>query len=149
MNTTVVGRYWLRFSRAPLLLRGYLLFAVVASILNFSVLFAPSLYEAILPYLGWSGLMPYLFAVFMAFSAIFTQQRKSIYGVVASLGFAMVFGAIDTSRHTLGPLAEAPNFDNPYLIYNPLRPVFTILLPALWLLLLITPRMRKWIKSPY
>ena len=147
MNAAVDGCYWLRFTQAPLLLRGYVVFALVASTLSFSVFFAPPLSAAIVPYTGWSGLTFYMFTLFFGISAILTPQRKQIYGVVALLGLAVLFGALDAFRHTLGPEAGTPDFGNLYLIYHPYRPVITILLPASWLLLLITPSMRKWTKN--
>jgi hypothetical protein len=76
-----------------------------------------------------------------------TPQRKQIYGVVALLGLAVLFGAIDAFSHTLGPQAGAPDFGNPYLIYHHYRPVITIVLPATWLLLLVSPITSKWIKG--
>jgi hypothetical protein len=88
-----------------------------------------------------------MFTLFFAISPIITPQRKLIYGVVALLGLAVLFGAFDTFRHTLGPEAGGPDFGNPYLIYHPYRPIFTIVLPAFWLLLLLFPIMRKWIKN--
>lgn len=148
MNATVGGGTWLRFTQAPLLLRGYLLFALVASLLAISGIFAPSLSGAIIPYTGWSGLTFYLFTLFFAISAILTPQRKQIYGVAALLGLAVLFGAVDSIRHTSGPEAGTPDFGNPYLTYHPYRPIFTVVIPAVWLLLLISPTMRKWVKSP-
>ena len=162
MNTTIDGSRWLRFTQAPLALRSYIVFALVASTLQLSGVFglvastlhlsgvaAPwrTLDAAITPYTGWSGLGYYMFTLFFAISAIHTPPRKQVYGVVALLGLAVLFGALDTFRHTLGPEAGRPDFGNPYLIYHPYRPIITILLPASWLLLLITPSMRKWIKN--
>jgi hypothetical protein len=112
-----------------------------------SGIFAPPLNAAIVPYTGWSGLTFYMFTLFFAIAAILTPQRKQIYGVVALLGLAVLFGALDTFRHTWGPEAGTPDFGNPYLTYHPYRPVFTVVLPAAWLLLLSSPSMRKWIKD--
>jgi hypothetical protein len=147
MNTTVIVSSWFRFTQAPLILRAYVVFALVASVLFFSVFYAPPLNAAIIPYTGWSGLAFYMFTLFFAISAIITPQRKLIYRVVALLGLAVLFGAFDTFWHTLGPEAGGPDFGNPYLIYHPYRPIFTIVLPAFWLLLLIFPIMRKWINN--
>jgi hypothetical protein len=137
----------LRFTQAPLILRAYVVFALVASALFFSGFYAPPLNAAIIPYTGWAGLGLYMFTLFFAISAIITPQRKMIYGVVLLLGLAVLFGAFDTFWHTLGPEAGRPDFNNPYLIYHPYRPIITIVLPAFWLLLLICPITRKWIKD--
>jgi len=88
-----------------------------------------------------------MFTLYFAISAILTPQRKLVYAVALLLGLAVLFGAFDTFRHTLRPEAGTPDHGNPYLTYHPYRPVFTIVLPASWLLLLISPVMRKWIKT--
>jgi hypothetical protein len=147
MNTTIDGSYWLRFTQAPLILRSYVVFALAASALHLSGLFAPWLSSVTIPYTGWLGLTSYMFTLFFAISAILTPQRNQIYGVVALLGLGVLIGAFDTFWYTLGPGAGAPDFGNPYLTYHPYRPVITVLLPASWLLLLISPSMRKWIKN--
>lgn len=147
MNTTVGVTFWFRFTHAPLILRAYVVFALVASALAFSGFYAPPLNAAIIPYTGWSSLGLYLFTLFFAIAAILTPQRKQVYAVAALLGLFVLLGAIDTYRYTLGPEAGTTDFGNPYLIYHPLRPVFTIALPAFWLVLLISPIMRKWIRN--
>jgi hypothetical protein len=88
-----------------------------------------------------------MFTLFFAMSAILTPQRKSIYGVVAFLGLFVLFGTLDTYQNTFGPDAGREDFGNPYLIYQTYRPVFTIALPAFWIVLLTSPTMRKWIKN--
>ena len=148
MNTTTASvGFWFRFTQAPLILRAYLVFAVFASVLSFSVFYAPPLYEASGPYTGWSGLTNYLFTLFFATSAIQTRDRKPIYGVAMLLGLFAIFGVIGIYWHTWGPDAGRSDFGNPYLVYHPWRPVFTVALPVAWLLLLISSTMRKPKKS--
>ena len=147
MNTTVIVSSWFRFTQAPLILRAYVVFALVASGLSLSGFYAPPLNAAIVPYTGWSSLGLYAFTLFFAIAAILTPQRKQVYAVAALLGLFVLLGAFDTFRYTLGPAAGRPDSGNPYLTYHPYRPIFTIVLPAFWLLLLISPIMRKWIKN--
>jgi hypothetical protein len=128
-------------------LRAYVVFVLVVFALSSSMFYAPSLDAAIVPYTGWLGLYVYTFTLFFAIAAILTPQRKTIYAVVAFLGLFMLFGALDTYQNTLGPDAGREDFGNPYLIYQTYRPVFTIGLPAFWLLLLVSPTMRKWINN--
>ena len=146
MNSSVNSLY--RLTHAPLILQAYLVFVLVASALSFSGFYAPRLNAAIIPYTGWSALSWYLFTLFFAVAAILTPQRKQmIHAVAALLGLAVLFGALDTFNHTIGPEARTPDFGNPYLIYHPYRPVFTVALPLSWLLLLNSPFMSKWIKT--
>jgi len=138
---------WHRVSQAPLILRAYVAFALVASALAMSPLYAPTLNAAIVPYCGWSGLMIYMFTLFFAIAACQDSQRKSLHAVVWLLMLGVFYGAIDTMWHTLGPGVRRPNFDNPYSTYNSFRPLITMALPALWGTLLVSPRMRKWINN--
>ena len=147
MRTTVSEGRWFRFTRAPLILQAYVAFALVASAVFFSTFF-PAVSAAVIPYMGWSGLSFYLFTLYFALAAILTPQRKAVYGVVAILSVAVLFGAFETFQHIWGAGAGRPDFGNPYLTYHPSRPVFTIVFPVAWLSLLISPVMRKWVNSP-
>ena len=147
MSTVIHNGYRSRFSEAPLLLRAYIAFALAATILSFSGFFAPHLNAAMMPFTGWSALSLYMFTLFFAISAIFTPKRIQVYAVAALLGLAVIFGAFDTFSHTIGPVAGRPDFGNPYLMYSPWRPLFTIMLPAAWALLLLSPMMRRWVKN--
>jgi hypothetical protein len=134
-------------ANVPVILRAYMGFALIASALSLSVFFAPSINRAIVPYTGWSGLSIYMFTIYFAFSAMRTGKRKQVYNVARLLALAMLFGFLDTYRHTAGPGAAQPDFGNPYLTYNNLRPLFTITLPAIWLFLLISPMMKRWVRE--
>ena len=148
MSTVIHNGYRSRFSEAPLLLRAYIAFALAASLLSLSGFFAPHLSAAIMPFTGWSALSLYMFTLFFAISAIFTSKRTQVYAVAALLGLAVMFGAFDTFSHTIGPAAGRPDFGNPYLTYSPWRPLVTMMLPASWGFLLLSPVMRRWIKNP-
>jgi hypothetical protein len=147
MNTTVTGNRWFRFTQAPLILRAYVLFLLVDAALFFSE-FYPPVSAATVRYHGpWSSPSLYLFTLFFALGAILTPQRKLIYAVAALLGLIVLLGTFDTIQHIWGTEAERPDFGNPYLFYHPYRPIFTVALPASWLLLFMSPIMRKWIKN--
>jgi hypothetical protein len=136
-----------RFQQAPLILRLFIGFTLTAAALSFSVFYSRPLNAAIVPYVGWGGLTLYLFGLFPAFAAIYTPQRKQIYSIAALLALSVLFGFADTFWHSWGSAAGKNNFGNPYLTYHPMRPFFTIALPALWLSLILSPYMRKWIKE--
>jgi hypothetical protein len=56
-----------------------------------------------------------------------------------------IFGIHDTINHVLKPSVD---FNNPYLTYSEIRPLFTVILPIAWSLLLISSPMRKWANKP-
>jgi hypothetical protein len=88
-----------------------------------------------------------MFTIYFAWAATRPGRRRQVYNVARLLALAMLFGFLDTYRHTSGPAATQPDFGNPYLIYNQLRPVFTITMPAVWLFLLISPVMKRWVRE--
>ena len=132
---------WRRFKGAPRILRAYVIFALLASLLAVTPLWSRSLNEAIVPYAGWSGFAIYMFTLFFAITASLSPQRKSVNAVVSLLLLGVVLGIVDTVRHYWGP---SNDFGNPYLAYHMYRPVVTIILPAVWIVLLMSPLMRKW-----
>lgn len=145
MRTYADVSAWRRVLQVPMVLRAYIAFALVASVIAMSPLYSPKFNAAIVPYCGWSGLTIYMFTIFFAVAAAQDGQRKSVYAIVLLLAVGIVFGAIDTFWHTLGSRAARPHFDNPHLTYNPFRPLVTMALPTFWSLLLVSPHMKKWI----
>lgn len=146
-NNKMPDSVWTRFSQAPRILRAYVIFTISAAIINFAPFYSQALNETLIPYLGWSGLTFYVFSIFFAVSATIVrpQQMKLIYILIVFLALAVLFGAIDTISHIATP---SDNFNNPYLAYHQFRPLFTVLLPMIWLLLLISPPVRKWANTP-
>jgi hypothetical protein len=144
METTLSDTASSRFMQAPLILRAYIVFAVVASVVAISVCFVPPLKEAVLPYTGWSGLSVYLFTLYFAVSAALTQQRGKIFSVLLLLGMALVFGFMDFSRRAPGAAISPADAANPIAAHSSIRMIFSITLPALWIILLRFPSMKRW-----
>ncbi len=149
ISRDTIGAFSARFRRIPVILQSYSVFAVVMTLANFSVFvrFAPQLYRSISPYLGGLGMI-YMFTFFFVFAAISTPQRKLLYAVVMLIGLGVLFGVMDLGRHlAMSTETFVAIKDNPYLAYAPLRPVVTIVVPLAWVLLLLSPVMRKWMNS--
>jgi hypothetical protein len=147
MNTTVKPSPQLQFRQCHWILRAYVVFALLASVLFLSGFFARELQETIVPFTGWVGLSYYMYTLYFAKVAMFTPNRKPVYGVALLLGFAIVFGGLEAYQHLWGSKAGRIDNGNPYLIYHPARPAITVALPAFWLALLISPSMKRWIKN--
>jgi hypothetical protein len=58
----------------------------------------------------------------------------------------MMFGFLDVFRNS-PPVPAATNASTSVATADSLRPVLTITLPALWLFLLISPGMKRWIRQ--
>src|SRR5262249_41461272 len=128
--------FWTQFLQAPLALSCYLVFAISACLLGFSVFVAPRFYATLVPYTGWGGLSGYLFTLQFAVSAIRSGKRQPVYAMASLLALFVFFGAIEVFRHAVHP---RPNNTNPYLAYHSSRIVFVMALPIAWILLLLSP----------
>lgn len=84
---------------------------------------------------GWNPSMPYLFGLYFAFSLVFGRDRRFRLrlGLVAPLLVYLVFGVVQNA------LPRGEDFGNPYLQVSPWRPLWTVALPALWILALTLP----------
>lgn len=147
MNTTVNPSPQLQFRQCHWILRAYVVFVLLASVLSLSGFFARELHEIIVPFTGWSGLSYYMYTLYFAIVAMLTPSRKPVYLVAALLSLVIVFGGLEAYQHLWGSKAGRIDHGNPYLIYHPARPAITVALPAFWLALLISPSMKKWIKN--
>jgi hypothetical protein len=138
-----------RFSAAPLELRMYAVFAAVVSVLGCGLAaFGPkSLIEAIVPFTGWGAGTNYAFTLFFAFALIFAKKMPRRAGmiwrfaIIAILLISIFEGYQEMKR------PAASDFGNPYLRISPLRPVWTIIIPAFWMLMLLSSRMKKFLMS--
>lgn len=144
MNTSVNPSVRLQFRQSHWILRGYLIFAVVASVLQLCLIVVGDLNEKLVPLTGWEGLFRYSFTLFFALLAMSKPHRKSVGGITGLLAVFVALGCFDTYQHLWGYWAERDDFGNPYLMYHPARPVITVLLPGVWLVLLNSPSMRRW-----
>jgi hypothetical protein len=111
------------------------------------------LYEAIIPYTGSAaGLV-----CFVLVSILITVPKKQIetsksnpadfvgirYKIILLLGIYMSFGIYDW----LETQPEWYTHNNPYLRYEPLRPVYAIFLPLLWILIVVRPIINNFFRK--
>ena len=140
-------QFRMHWQNPPWILPAFLLFSVIATVIASSVFYAPHFDELIVPFTGWSGLSIYMFTLMGVIMAMFTPYRKAIYDIAGMLALIAVFGLFDTYDHTWGSRACREDYGNPYLMYHPLRPLINIVLPLFWMTLLISPAMKRWVKS--
>jgi hypothetical protein len=146
MNTN----HFKRFFAAWLELKAYALFSVIVTILGFALpIFGPKkLWEAIVPFTGWSPSLGYMFGLFFTFALIYMKSPpwRLRFGIIAPLVLQIIFGLYILATHS------ANNFNNPYLTVSPWQPVWTVVIPALWIAILLSPRMNRFgkeiVKSP-
>ena len=162
MNTNL----YKEFLAAPLELRVFAIFSLVVTILSIAlpILGPKHLAEYIIPFTGWNPALGYMPGLIMSFSIIYMKfpplllppdkqsmvhralhhlYTKSVpwlmrLGLIAPLAVQIVFGLLVDDK------LPDNNFGNPYLTVSPWRPVWTVVIPALWIAILImAPQNRK------
>jgi hypothetical protein len=140
--------WWTRCRRAPLVLQAYLVFTIAYALLSIAAAFVRPLGNVITPFTGWTGGINYLFTLYFAAATAGTSQRKLVYIVIGFLGFFALGGVFELAGHVVAPDPVRMKPGNSALYFHELRPVVTIVLPLAWIMLLLSPGMRKWIKAP-
>jgi hypothetical protein len=122
-----------------LILWTYLVFAVLATVVQSSIFYAPRFYEVWVPVIGWGGLGLYCFTLQFAVMAMITSGLS--FRIDRFLWIATVYGVAD---FCMGVVLLTDNSENPYIRYSPWRPLITIGTPLLWIVLLRSAPMRRW-----
>ena len=136
-----------RFARAPFILQAYIVFILAATVLALIAIGLTPLNRVLIPVTGGVGLILCAFTLYPAIATACTKQRKMIFGILPLLALFAIFGVIDLGSHLAAPDNARQGFNNPFLTYSAYRPIFIITLPAAWLLLLVSPGMRRWLIS--
>ena len=88
--------------------------------------------------------MFYGFTIFFAFALIYQRRKRKIMrfgGITLQLLLSILFGAWQFFQRT------GETFGNPYLTSSPWRPVWTILIPCIWIVVLHSPRMNRFCRQ--
>jgi hypothetical protein len=136
-----------RFEAAPSLLVAYAVFASLVTLASYVILpFAPDqLRESLIAYTGWNAGIPYPMTLIFVFVLIFQEQRRRyvrMFGIAFPLTILIVYGVYSFFQY------GEPNYNNPYLTISPLRPVWTILIPAAWIVVLYLPTLNRFCNQP-
>lgn len=142
MQATIFTRHLKQLFSAPHVLIAYTVFAVAVAIADFLILPLTSdrIRESLVPYTGWVASMSYSFTIFFSLAMIFQQEgRRSMRMTIAGL---LALQIVFSSLSILG--ASGENFGNPYLTISPWRAIWTILIPAAWIMTFYLPRMNRY-----
>ncbi len=144
-DTPLIHRFVRAFAAAPCVLVTYTIFAVAVTFADFVVtpLASDALQARLVPYTGWVASRFYAFTIFFAFALIYQPKGRSAdrFTITGMLVLQVAAGAWRFSRPT------AETFDNPYLTISPWRPVWTILIPCVWMALLYLPPMNRFCRK--
>jgi hypothetical protein len=128
----------------PLELYVFMAFGVFIPIADFIIHFIgpEEMHKALLPFTGWSISNGINFmTTFFAIALCITRNIKIRNVLLILLGINITFGLIEF----LIPWGD--DFGNPYLIRSYWRPVWTMMIPAIWIIVLLSPRIKRYCQS--
>lgn len=154
MKSHPVAYFLRRFLGAPpAALIAYLLFAIVVTLIDYN--YQPQLgslpasfRRSLLPYTGFLTMMvPYAFTLIFALPMIFNRIREyrqllRFFGITVLLLIFIVHGVNDVYR--FGRDGWPPDLGIPHLAISPWRPIWTILIPSIWIAVLHLPSMNRF-----
>jgi hypothetical protein len=128
---------------APLEMQAFAIFSLTITVLEFVLVFLgpKSVLEAAVPITGWMPTLGYLFSIYFIFLLILRpvpRWRAIRFGIVVLLLISMCLGVWNLSR------INEPNHGNPFLTASPWQPLWTLALPAAWIAVLFSPRIKKF-----
>ena len=136
----------------PAALIAYLLFAIVVTLIDYNYnpplgSLPPSFRRSLLPYTGSFMMVPYAFTLIFALPMIFNRIREyrqllRFFGITVLLFIFIVYGFNGVYR--LGRDGGPPDLGIPHLAISPWRPIWTILIPSIWIAVLYLPSMNRF-----
>ena len=144
-HTETTRRIFEPLAVAPSFLLAYSVFAVVVTFADWVVLplASESVRSRLVPYTGWVASMFYAFTIVFAFALIYQRKKRNIvrFSITVQLLLSLAYGVFQFFQRT------RQTFGNPYLTISPWRPVWTILIPCLWIILLHAPSMNHFCRQ--
>lgn len=137
-----------RFKEAPLELKVFALFCLIISFYGILIhpFLPPKFTELIIPYTGTSLTKGYPVCLVFIFG-LFAGYKKGVVNFqiacIAMLVMHVGFGIQDLLIERSGTES------NPYLYHHPLRPIWTIIIPGIWAIILMSPRIRRFMNKLY
>lgn len=146
--STYLQRLRYYFSIAPMELKVFFAFSIITVLTYLIVIlfFSSILSESIKPIVGNNIFIPYLLtcsfiAESMAGKSFLHPNLRSNYTLIIFLLIYTAFKIYDFVAW------NGEDFGNPYLMKNEGQPVWTILIPAFWILVLLSPRIKKYYQN--
>lgn len=139
-------RFWSSFRSAlvegPLALRAFCVFSLAVVLAEVGLLFADELRTAVIPHTGWVPSMAYAFGFFMALMLVAAERsRRQLFWLSAALVIYMVF----QGSTMIGRIGVEES--NPYLRVSWWRPIWVLVIPAFWIVVLWSRSVRDYLKA--
>ena len=138
-----------KFNQAPFELKAFAIFSILITLLSFVLpaVLAKDIWEKTIQYTGWSPASTYMFCMVLIFSSIYLSKNpKHIspkWGIVALLTLQIYSGL---QRQLL--VDNKSTTTNPYLMVSEYQYIWTILVPAFWILIiLLSPNIKRFYQT--
>jgi peroxiredoxin len=120
-------------STIPIGILALIIFAILVTTIDYKLTFwGPiSLKEQIVPITGWGMSSTYTMTGIIAVFYCITRAHRMLYVMAAILLMHILVGIVEA----LMPVGE--DFGNPWLMVSPWRPVWSILIPGLWMIVVL------------
>lgn len=136
-------------NQIPLELKIFTAFAITVTVLSFllPLIIEKEIWEKTIKYTGWSPATTYMFSIIMVFSSMYRNNypkyMTSRIGIILLLSIQIYYGL---QQQLL--VDERRNLTNPYLIISEFQYIWTVLIPAFWVLvILFSPNIKQFYKS--
>lgn len=146
--TTAWRSFITNFSIAPVELKAFIVFCFIVSVSSLIIQFIlpRAIEETLVPITGWNMGFVYIFNMIISIGPMKNPHGKigmltSQYGNILILVISTLFGLRDLLTYDGGYTSD------PYLSHSPLRPIWTIAIPIGWIIVLLTPRIKKYYQS--
>jgi len=132
------------FQAAPIELKIFFLFSVLVSLIDIYLSFIGprELKESLLPFTGWQISGGYFLCAIFGFILILGYSTKPSFtrNIILFLLCNSIFWGTISFITSIG----ADSFNNPYLTVSAWRPIWTIAIPAIWIAILLNPRINRY-----
>jgi len=135
-----------RFTSAPFQLQIFFVFCVFVTVFGYLIQpFLPDgIKESIIPITGWNMAVPYSFnsiviGSFLLNPKTINRKLNIQFGNILMLAIPIIFGLFDLVTWSGGYEG------NPYLFRSPWRPVWTLAIPIIWIVVLLSPGIKKYL----
>lgn len=135
----------INLNKTPLIIKYYLVFSLIATLFFFIIItFFDSIYEKLIPHVGWSPVTTYMFSLAISIPILFNKKQENestihrfIYGVIALHIIGIIFGLKSIS------INKGDHFNNPYLTIGEYRYIWTVVIPMIWIVVFIYERFKN------
>jgi hypothetical protein len=135
------------FLAVPVELRVYFIFSIVVSLLSILIPVASSvLWEKIVPSFGWIPAVPYMFSIFMIYALIYNKSIKAKKDQVRNAIIRMLTIQISYGLVIIifNAVIRENQSQNPYLTIHWFQPIWTILIPVIWIIIFRSKRVTRF-----